>query len=80
MLMKDDKKSMATLIVAKMKSPNSDEQLKSNEKDGAEQEQDEYSMAADEILAAVESKDSKQLAEALKSFVTICMNSEEEEE
>lgn len=79
MLMKDNKKSAATIIVAKMRGPMQDEQLKTSEKDGAEVEQDEYSMAADEVLAAIEAKDPKTLAEALKSFVSMCMSKEQTE-
>lgn len=84
MMMRDNKKNVASLIVAKMASPKSDEKLVSSEKDGAEQEYSAHSMAAEEILSAMKASDAKQLSEALKSFVEMCMNeyesSEEEKE
>jgi len=80
MMMRDNKKNVASLIVAKMASPNSPEKLVSSEKDGAEQDYSPHQMAAEEVMAAIEAKDSKQLAEALKSLVQMCMDSEEESE
>lgn len=76
MLMKDDKKKAATLIISALKPAPS----KVAEKDGAEQEMNDHSIAADEILLAIEKKDVNALAEALKSFIQMCEYSEDEAE
>lgn len=47
------------------------------EKKPDDAEGDEYEMAASEVLDAVESKDSKALAEAMKSFVQMCQSAED---
>jgi hypothetical protein len=79
MIMNDPRKKMATLIVAKLKKGG--ESMKEQpEKDGAEQELNSHEIAADEILSAIESKDAKALTEALKSFVEMCDESEDESE
>lgn len=73
-----DKKNMATVIVSKMKKP--DEYKKAPEQDGAMIESDDYSIAADEIVDALEKKDKVALKEALKSFVQMCMDESPEQE
>jgi len=71
MLMKDPKKNLATLISLRTTSGDLPEKEESGEGSG------EYGMAADEILQAIERKDSKALAEALKSFYEMCSMSED---
>lgn len=79
MLMRDDKKKAATLIIAKMKK--GDKMGKAPEMDGAEQsDADELSMIADEIMQAIEKKDISALRDGLKSMVECCMNEEPESE
>lgn len=67
MLMKDDKKRTATMIVS------------APETEQPEMESDDmaHEVAAEEIMAAIEQKDTKALAEALKSFHEMCMNESE---
>jgi hypothetical protein len=71
--MKNDKKGMATVIMSRLKDGKEvsvDEQ----------QEVDQLDIAAQEILMALERKDSKQLKEALKSFYEMCDSMEDEME
>lgn len=73
MMMADDKnKKQASLILATMK-PKSEEQP--SEDSGSEMD-----FVAEDILSAVEKKDAKALAEALRSFHSMCMDSEPAEE
>lgn len=73
MFMKDKNKSVSA-IIARMK-PTGDSMK--NELPSEEKVQDEspevsgVESAADEIMSAIESKDSKALAEALKSFLEL---------
>lgn len=72
MMMADDKnKKQATIILSSMK-PKSEEQP-------TESPASEIDFVAEDILAAVEKKDAKALAEALRSFHSMCMDSESEE-
>lgn len=69
MLMKPDKKkNMASLILGS--SSPMDEMKSSNEKMSEEPEMDEGLLAAaDEMMAALEAKDVKALAQAMQSFI-----------
>lgn len=79
MLMKDNKKNAATIIMAKMsKGPS---MVPKSEPEGAESDSsDELDFAAEEVLSAMERKDSRALKEAMKSFVQMCMDQYESEE
>jgi hypothetical protein len=78
MLMKDGKKGLALLVASKM-GKSMEEAPKSE--DGGEQDSSMgYKSAAEEILKAVESKDSSMLVEALKSFVDMCSSEPEQRE
>jgi hypothetical protein len=78
MLMKDDKKNRATIIIASMKSKNGEDKMnRAPMNDGAEMEGDEKLIAAEEILKAIENKDKRMLAEALKSLIEMCSSDEE---
>lgn len=68
LLNKDPKKTAATLVVEIGKGPKEDEG-----KEG-------YLAASEAVLKAVEKKDAKGLALALKDFVDICEASHEESE
>lgn len=76
MLMKDPKKSIALLIAG----PKKMEDSPKSEEGGEYDPSIAYKSAAEEILAAVESKDPGALVEALKSFHEMCMNEPEPEE
>ena len=79
MLMKDDKKKTATLIIAKMK--NGDKMRPAPQVDGAEMaEPDEMDMAADELLRAIEKKDARAVKECMRSMIELVSNSEPKEE
>ncbi len=69
MLMKPDKKkSIASLIIG-----SSAPQAEGQEPQQEEQQEDQgLQSAADEIISAVKSGDSKGLVEALKSFMDMC--------
>lgn len=72
------KKPLAALVLAKMKKkPSRMESDSSEEDDYSEEEGEDMSgeglrAAAEDVLAAFESKDSDALMEALKSFVEQC--------
>lgn len=79
MMMKDNKKNRATIIVASMKSKDGEDKMnRSPMKDGAEMESDEKLVAAEEIMQAIEKKDSRMLMEAMKSMISMCMDSEDD--
>jgi len=77
MLMKPNNKNAATIIVSKLREQGPEVE-KSMESEGAEQEVDQFEMAAEELLGAIERKDSRALKEALKSFIQMCEYEEEE--
>lgn len=81
MLMKDNKKNRATIIISSMKSKDGEDKMsRAPEHDGAEMESDEKLIAADEILQAIEKKDSRMLLEALKSMIEMCSSEEYSED
>jgi hypothetical protein len=65
--MKDDKKKLATVIVAKI--GNKDKEKEMPEREGAEMESDNLDLIADEIMSAFEKKDVKALKESLLAFI-----------
>lgn len=67
MIMSGGKKKEASMIVASMKPPMADSVA-------PEMEQDAKDMAAEEIMAAIDARDSGALKEAMKSFVSMCMD------
>lgn len=67
MMMPDNKKKAASMIVASMSAPKAVDVA-------PEMESDSKSVVAEEIMAAFEAKDSNALSEALKSFVHMCMD------
>ena len=76
MLMHDDKKKMATLMVAKLGAP-----VPKSAPEGAESDSsDELDMISEEILSAIERKDVKGLKEALQSMISCCMDKEDSAE
>lgn len=82
MMMPDDKKKRATLIIAKMKggSPDMPKEAPKSD-DGAEMDSSMgYMAAAEEMMKAIESKDPKMLMSAVKAFVDMCMDESPEDE
>jgi hypothetical protein len=80
MLMKNDKRKMATIIVAKM-NKNPEKMMEKSQHEGAEQETtDELDMIAEEVMNALQSKDVKAFKEAMKSMIEVCMNNSEDYE
>lgn len=84
MLMKDNKKNnMAAIVVSKIKD-RVDETVSEAPKnaDGAlaDVEMDGPAVAADEVFAALESKDKGAFIDAMKSMVQMCMDSNHESE
>jgi len=78
MFMKDKKKSIASILVAKLGKPELSEKPMS---EGAEQDDSiALKSAAEEIMSAIESKDSGMLVSALKSFYEMCDSAEDESE
>lgn len=70
MMSDDKKKNQASVILASMKPESAPSEENSNS---------EIDFVAEDILAAVEKKDPKALAEALRSFHSMCMDSESED-
>lgn len=78
MLMKDDKKKMATIIMAKMGAK--PEQAPQSE-DGTEQDDSTaLKTAGEELISAIESKSPMAVVEAIKSLMELCESSEPESE
>jgi hypothetical protein len=74
MMMKDDKKKVASVIIAKINGSNREKP----QSEGAEiADSDDKDIAADEIMEAIKKSDVKALKEALKSFVEMCSYEEE---
>ena len=70
--MQPDKKKMASLIIASS-GPKKDEMQESPQKDGAEQDNSiAEESAAEDVMAALESKDPKALVSAFKALMEIC--------
>jgi tRNA threonylcarbamoyladenosine modification (KEOPS) complex Pcc1 subunit len=72
-MMGQDKKGLASLIIGK------DGEVKSEEKEVDSSEMG-LSAAADDLMAAIKSDDSKGVKAALKSFFDMCSDSVEAEE
>ena len=69
MMMKDDKKNMATLIVRRMKD-GSESTQKRPQHEGAEMgETDELTMMADDVMTALDKKDVRAFADSMKAFI-----------
>lgn len=86
MLMKPDKKNMASIIVdrynKKSEEPSPmqlDAPVDANG-DVTNTEMDGPAVAADEVFAALESKDKAGFIEAMKSMVSMCMDAAESDE
>lgn len=78
MMMKDDKKKMAGLIIAKMGKPQED--AAAPMEDGAEQDDSmAVNSAAEEVLKAVKSDSPEQLVEAMKSLIQLIGQPSEDE-
>lgn len=70
MLLSDDKKKTVSLLVSKLGKPQMEE---SPMKDGAEQDDSmPKDAAAEELIAAIESKSAKGVVEALESLMELC--------
>jgi hypothetical protein len=84
MFMNDDKnKKIAALIISKKKSPDSDAEVKPAPM-GENGAPNDYEMgmktAAEEMISAVESKDSKKLVEAAKSLIAMIRDEQDDED
>lgn len=80
MLMKDNKKSMATIIVSKMKN-RPQPLMDAPQSAGAEvADADELYMTAEEVMKALETRDIRGFKEAMEAMVEICMNKYESSE
>lgn len=80
MLMQPDKKKMAALIIAKA-GPKGEEMKEAPQVDGAEQDNSiAEESAAEDLMAAIEQKDVKQIVSAFKALMEICDNGESESE
>ena len=78
MLMKDDKKSAVALIVSKAKGPSNIDNMKPPMAEDSESTGPET--AAEELLAAIQSNDPKQVVEAFKALMEMCDMPEMESE
>lgn len=71
--MKDKKRDPGTVYMS-----NGGRVTPMEEQDGAQQDVDALSVAAEEMMAAFEARDVNALKEALSSFVQMCDSSDEE--
>lgn len=74
MLLKDDKKKVATMLVAKLKKDGSDsmEEAPKNEMGDTMDSEMGLDSATEEVLMAIEKKDPAMLKAALRSFMEMC--------
>lgn len=79
MLMKPDRKKMASIIVAKMgAAPAEAHEAPTNAAgDETNTEMDGPAMAADDVFHALETKDKAAFIDAMKSMVSMCMDADE---
>jgi hypothetical protein len=86
MLMKDNKKNLASIIVSKINERGEKEESKPmsqpTDANGAavDMEMNDVSIAADEVFAAIESKDKAGFIEAMRSMIEMCMDESESED
>ena len=79
MPMFDDKKKIASLIIRRI-SPNREVMGEKRTEEGAESDNTiAMESAAEEIMQAIERKDSKQLVSVLRSFIDMTREMDEEE-
>lgn len=78
MLMKEKKKGLA-LIIAKMKGPKMEETSVVGPEEAMQDKSIAMDSCAEEILAAIERKDSKMLSEALKAFADMVKEDDSQE-
>jgi hypothetical protein len=80
MMMKDDKRKMATIIVSKMKKGDESSSL-APESAGAEvADADEMYMVADDVMEAIKNGDVRALKESLQSMIEVMMSRDSESE
>jgi hypothetical protein len=84
MIMNDDKKNRATIIVRKisgnMEPVQNAERAEINEMGDEVDNSIGLMSAAEDMMSAVQSKDAKALKNALKSFIDMCESSDDQEE
>lgn len=80
MLLSDPKKMAATIISNVAKKPETEEEAPMSEDGGEADDSVAMDTAAEELMAAIESKSVKGIAEAIKSLVELCSQSNEVEE
>lgn len=82
MIMPDDKKKSATIILAKMKGKDDYEKKETpTSEDGTEMDSSiGYDAACEEMLKAIESKDAKALKESLRSVIDMVMSEDSSED
>ena len=79
MIMLNDKKKMSSIILSRMKDGKSqDQEVKASEE--TPESHDDLSVAAEEIMQAINDKDVPALKAALKSFFDMCDDAEDEPE
>jgi hypothetical protein len=81
MMMKDDKRrsGMVAIIMKKLTGSEHEPKMEMEEHENTEMDYDHASqMAAESIMEAIQSKDSKKLRHSLKSFIEMCMSEEEQ--
>ena len=78
MIMLNDKKKMSSIILSRMKDGKSqDQEVKASEE--TPEAHDDLSVAAEEIMQAINDKDVPALKAALKSFFDMCDDAEDED-
>lgn len=78
--MSDEPKSLATIILAKMKNGKTDTQSVKNESQAGEDPKEGLRSAAEDVMHAFKSSDVTALMEALKSFIELAEDSEPDQE
>ena len=71
-MMNNKKSRTVEIILGGLGKKPSMPEMESDDMEDSDDMQMEYQAAADDVLSAIESKDSAALAEALQAFVTLC--------
>lgn len=80
MMLKDDKRKMATIIVSKMKDGQESYRPKLTEAGAENSHEDEMYMIADDVLRSIQDGDVRTFKRSLEAFIECCMGEDKKSE